>query len=220
MLDLSRTQITDAGCATLVAALDSGALPALAGLGLDRIPARKGAIDAIYAALARSTAATTPQLTAGAMNSMNDNTLSFMSFMGTTPTLQLLDVKKIPPANDHAMAQDRYRLDISDGTQMMPAMLATQLNFMMDSGQVCGDPSPCRRRRITPRPSPRPLPKSHAGRSTPRSEHSLLALRAAVAAAKVLRLPAGRVHLQHRAEPPHHHRPQPHPHPGLQRADR
>ena len=29
LLDLSGTQITDAGCATLAAALDSGALPAL-----------------------------------------------------------------------------------------------------------------------------------------------------------------------------------------------
>ena len=149
-LDLSRTQITDAGCATLVAALDSGALPALDGVGLDRIPARKAAVDAVYAALARSRAAP-PQLTAGAMNSMNDNT-----WMGIKPTLQLIDVKKIPPANDHAMAQDRYRLDISDGTQMMPAMLATSLNFMMDSGQVRGDPSPRRRRGSRPPLTPPP----------------------------------------------------------------
>ena len=155
------------------------------------------------------------QLTAGAVNSMNNNQAA-----GIKPTLQLIDVKKIQPANPHAMAADRYRLVISDGTHLMQAMLATNLNGMMDSGQVRGDPSPCRRRRITPRPSPRPLPKSHAGRSTPRSEHSLVALRAAVAAAKVQHRPAGRVHVPHRAEPPHHHPPQPHPHPGLQRADR
>ena len=106
------------------------------------------------------------QLTAGAVNSMNNNQAA-----GIKPTLQLIDVKKIPPANDHAMAQDRYRLDISDGTQMMPAMLATQLNFMMDSGQVRGDPSPCRRRRITPPPHPAPFPSHmrvgpHLGAST------------------------------------------------------
>ena len=34
VLNLSRTQITDAGCAALVAALDSGALPALETLWL------------------------------------------------------------------------------------------------------------------------------------------------------------------------------------------
>ena len=101
------------------------------------------------------------QLTAGAVNSMNNNQAA-----GIKPTLQLIDVKKIQPANPHAMAADRYRLVISDGTHLMQAMLATNLNGMMDSGQVRGDPSPCRRRRITPRPSPRPLPKSHAGRST------------------------------------------------------
>ena len=109
--------------------------------------------------------APTPQLTVGAMNSMNDNT-----FMGTTPTLQFLDFRKLQPANPDAMAPDRYRLVISDGTQLMQGMLATSLNFMMDSGQVRGDPSPCRRLAaaiaITPRPSPRPLPKSHAGRPT------------------------------------------------------
>ena len=42
-LDLSRTQITDAGCATLAAALDSGALPALEGLNLNGIPASAAA---------------------------------------------------------------------------------------------------------------------------------------------------------------------------------
>jgi len=55
-LDLGRTQITDAGCATLAAALDSGALFALGELQLDHIPASVAAIDAVYAALARSRA--------------------------------------------------------------------------------------------------------------------------------------------------------------------
>ena len=39
LLDLSFTQVSDAGCATLVAALHSGALPALDTLHLDDIPA-------------------------------------------------------------------------------------------------------------------------------------------------------------------------------------
>ena len=51
-LILSRTQITDAGCATLAAALESGALPALERLWLGGIPASAAAKDAVYAARA------------------------------------------------------------------------------------------------------------------------------------------------------------------------
>ena len=49
-LDLSYTQVTDDGCATLAAALDSGALPALKQLYLDDIPASSAATAAVYAA--------------------------------------------------------------------------------------------------------------------------------------------------------------------------
>jgi len=54
-LYLCYTQITDAGCAALAAALDSGALPALAYLFLDGTPASaaaKAAVRAVYAARA------------------------------------------------------------------------------------------------------------------------------------------------------------------------
>jgi len=51
-LNLNCTQITDAGCATLAAALDSGALPALARLFLDGIPASAAAKAAVCAARA------------------------------------------------------------------------------------------------------------------------------------------------------------------------
>ena len=47
VLDLNRTQITEAGCATLAAALDSGALPALERLYLDGIPASTAAKAAV-----------------------------------------------------------------------------------------------------------------------------------------------------------------------------
>ena len=48
------TQVTDAGCAALAAALDGGALPALERLFLDRIPASGASKDAVYAALKRT----------------------------------------------------------------------------------------------------------------------------------------------------------------------
>ena len=54
VLDLNLTQVTDAGCAALAAALDSGKLPALDRLHLDHIPARAAAKVALRAALARS----------------------------------------------------------------------------------------------------------------------------------------------------------------------
>jgi hypothetical protein len=47
-LYLDITQITDAGCATLVAALDSGALPALEELELDGTPTSDAAQAAVY----------------------------------------------------------------------------------------------------------------------------------------------------------------------------
>ena len=56
VLELMQTQVTDAGCATLVAALDSGALPAVCELDLDGIPASYAAMDAVDDAVAWSAA--------------------------------------------------------------------------------------------------------------------------------------------------------------------
>ena len=55
-LDLEGTQVSDAGCAALAAALDSGALPALVTPRLDDIPASAAAMDAVDEALERSRA--------------------------------------------------------------------------------------------------------------------------------------------------------------------
>ena len=52
LLHLCRTQITNAGCATFAAALDSGALPALEELDLRNIPASAEAKAAVYEARA------------------------------------------------------------------------------------------------------------------------------------------------------------------------
>ena len=51
-LDLNGTEINDAGCATLAAALDSGALPALERLHLYDVPASAAAKAAVYEARA------------------------------------------------------------------------------------------------------------------------------------------------------------------------
>ena len=52
MLNLTYTQVSDAGCAALAAALDSGALPALKTLQLNDIPASDAAKAAVYEARA------------------------------------------------------------------------------------------------------------------------------------------------------------------------
>ena len=57
LLNLGDTQVTDAGCAALAAALDSGALPALVTLALADIHASAAARDAVSMALAKSRAA-------------------------------------------------------------------------------------------------------------------------------------------------------------------
>jgi hypothetical protein len=54
LLNLGYTQITDAGCAALAAALDSGALPALEAVYMNGIPASAAAITAVFAALERT----------------------------------------------------------------------------------------------------------------------------------------------------------------------
>eukprot|EP00964_Phaeocystis_antarctica_P050311 scaffold29203_cov67-Phaeocystis_antarctica.AAC.3 len=58
-LNLNQTHVTDAGCATLVAALNSGALPALKNLGMGGIPARAVARASVLEAVAASRAVPT-----------------------------------------------------------------------------------------------------------------------------------------------------------------
>ena len=53
MLILDRTQVSDAGCATLATALDSGALPALENLVVCGIPASAVALARVYAKVGR-----------------------------------------------------------------------------------------------------------------------------------------------------------------------
>ena len=55
-LDLDRNQVTDAGCATLAAALSSGALPALDSLELDGTRASASAVSRLQAVVATRSA--------------------------------------------------------------------------------------------------------------------------------------------------------------------
>lgn len=50
-------------------------------------------------------------------------------------TLQILSLKKIANAREGA-GPDRYRIIVSDGEHYAQSMLATQLSFMVDEGQL------------------------------------------------------------------------------------
>ena len=71
MIDLGFTQIADAGCATLAAALDSGALPALEELHLVVTRASAAAKEAVYEARANLRAA----------NPLQEFALGFVGFL-------------------------------------------------------------------------------------------------------------------------------------------
>ncbi|KAI0093894.1 replication factor-A protein 1 [Irpex rosettiformis] len=51
----------------------------------------------------------------------------------TTPTLQVLSIKKVGPSTT---AADRYRVIVSDGEHFLQAMLATQLNKFVEDDEV------------------------------------------------------------------------------------
>ena len=60
--------------------------------------------------------------------------------------VQVIDHKVLNGGNG---GQTRHRLVISDGQAFMQAMLATQLNDSVDSGQVCTKLDPTRIRALT-----------------------------------------------------------------------
>lgn len=56
-------------------------------------------------------------------------------FFAMKPIVQVLSVKKTNP-NATAATLDRYRIIISDGVKFINAMLATQLNSLVDDGTL------------------------------------------------------------------------------------
>ena len=52
------------------------------------------------------------------------------------PTVQFLSFKKVPPTTGAAANVDRYRIIVSAGEHFLQAMLATQLNHLIEEGQI------------------------------------------------------------------------------------
>jgi len=78
-------------------------------------------------------------LAEGMCQRLNSGDRDDESLWNSKPTLQLLSIKKVIPATnpDNANAStDRYRIIISDGQNFLQAMLATQLNHLVEEDRI------------------------------------------------------------------------------------
>jgi replication factor A1 len=83
------------------------------------------------------------QLTEGICHRLNSGDKDDESLWNSMPTLQFLSIKKVvgsgattSPSNPGASATDRYRIIISDGINFLQAMLATQLNYLVEEDRI------------------------------------------------------------------------------------
>lgn len=77
-----------------------------------------------------------PQLTAGICARLSDVSNIEDSVLNSSPTVQFLSFKKVAPTTGGAANLDRYRIIISDGEHFLQAMLATQLNHLVDEERI------------------------------------------------------------------------------------
>jgi len=74
------------------------------------------------------------QLTAGSCYRLYNADPNDDDLFNNPHTLQVLSIKKVSAANTGSV--DRYRIIISDGIHFMQAMLATQLNSMVNDNSI------------------------------------------------------------------------------------
>jgi replication factor A1 len=74
-------------------------------------------------------------LSAGACAQITQAPLEDEEAWNMQPTVQFLSIKKLPNPKPEE-TPDRYRLIISDGVHFVQAMLATQLNELVDNNTV------------------------------------------------------------------------------------
>lgn len=76
------------------------------------------------------------QLSTGACARLNIAGPEDEELLNNRWTLQVLSVKKVSAQSPTSTAPDRNRIIISDGVNFLQAMLATQLNPKVESGEV------------------------------------------------------------------------------------
>ena len=82
---------------------------------------------------------TTPALSEGICQRLNSGDKDDEVLWNSKPTLQFLSIKKVQPGSTPGAANspsDRYRIIISDGLHFLQAMLATQLNHLVEDERV------------------------------------------------------------------------------------
>lgn len=76
------------------------------------------------------------QLTGGICARLNDVNSLDEELQASSPTVQFLSFKQVPPTAGSSATVDRYRVIVSDGEHFLQAMLATQLNHLIEEGKV------------------------------------------------------------------------------------
>lgn len=76
------------------------------------------------------------QLTAGICARLHNIRDNDDPVLQTSPTVQFLSLKRVPPIPGSSATVDRYRIIVSDGEHFLQAMMATQLNHLVEEGQV------------------------------------------------------------------------------------
>jgi replication factor A1 len=76
------------------------------------------------------------QLTAGSCARISAAEPEDEDLFTTHHTLQFLSIKKVNPPNSASNAPDRFRIIMSDGIHFVQAMLATQLNSLVQEQQI------------------------------------------------------------------------------------
>jgi replication factor A1 len=84
----------------------------------------------------------TTTLTVGICQRLNTGDKDDEPLWNSKPTLQLLSIKKVNPnstsstTNNTNVTADRYRIIISDSLNFLQAMLATQLNHLVEEDRI------------------------------------------------------------------------------------
>ena len=75
-----------------------------------------------------------PELSSGVILRLSNPEDKSEELLNSKPVLQILSVKKVGPAPGPGNS-DRYRIIVSDGEHFLQAMLATQLNNIIEEAQ-------------------------------------------------------------------------------------
>jgi len=76
------------------------------------------------------------QLSAGICLRLHNAVVGDADLFNSGHTVQLVSIKKVVPLSDTAPAIDRYRIIFSDGEHFLQAMLATQLNELVNDERI------------------------------------------------------------------------------------